>query len=638
MGKICINCNDKRASFNHSGEKYPRYCGGCKSPDMINVVHKYCICCNIKYASYNYPGLKNPLYCGQCKLESMVGVTSSHNKKINSILDHYDDTKIVGVKEKDTKHKSGFCIGCSERSASFNYPNESKRLYCKYCSLEGMVNVKNYKKMCIGCSERQAYFNFPNETKRSYCSPCKLDGMVYVKPQKNKKTLDADTITIKRDKKIVQGKTGQSSPEGKDDVEPKKLCIACLKMQPRYDYFGEEIPKYCKSCKLKGMINFTTKKCVTCKKKMPGFNYPREKEAVCCNDCKLDGMVSIRRQKGIVCPCVSCKKVTANYNFQNDTRRLYCKSCKLDGMVDIVHKKCLGCAKKIANFNHPGETEKLYCKSCKLDGMVNVQKNEMCNGCSTKLPSFNYLGHKKPKYCGPCALDGMVDVRNPKCGGCEKKRPNYNYPGEKGALYCNDCKLDGMVNVISEKCIKCLLKHPSFNYIGKKKALYCSPCALDGMVDVRSPKFTCKSCHLEWTKQTKTQDICSYCNPDSRKKTKENRVKVLLQKNNIIAVNDKVVRNGCCLKYRPDFVIDCKTYFLVVEVDENAHNSYDSDCEAVRMNNIAHSLGLPTKFIRYNPDKKGISKKYKETELLITINTFLNLNVLEDPEVVYLFY
>lgn len=111
-----------------------------------------------------------------------------------------------------------------------------------------------------------------------------------------------------------------------------------------------------------------------------------------------------------------------------------------------------------------------------------------------------------------------------------------------------------------------------------------------------------------------------------------------MEKNGIDATNDKVVRNGCCLKYRPDFVIDCNTYFLIVEVDENAHNAYEKDCETVRMNNIAHSLGLPTKFIRYNPDKKDFTKKHKEKELLVVINKFLNLNVLEDLEVVYLFY
>jgi len=42
------------------------------------------------------------------------------------------------------------------------------------------------------------------------------------------------------------------------------------------------------------------------------------------------------------------------------------------------------------------------------------------------------------------------------------------------------------------------------------------------------------------------------------------------------------------------------------------------------MNNISHSLGLPTKFLRYNPDLKGISKKIKEEMLMKRLGVLMN--------------
>ena len=66
---------------------------------------------------------------------------------------------------------------------------------------------------------------------------------------------------------------------------------------------------------------------------------------------------------------------------------------------------------------------------------------------------------------------------------------------------------------------------------------------------------------------------------------------------------DKLVDNGACFKYRPDFLIDCGSHFVVLEVDENQHKGRAYGCEEVRMVNIFQSLGLSTKFIRYNPDK-----------------------------------
>lgn len=149
----------------------------------------------------------------------------------------------------------------------------------------------------------------------------------------------------------------------------------------------------------------------------------------------------------------------------------------------------------------------------------------------------------------------------------------------------------------------------------------------------------CNGCKLFYVTK-KNNFLCSYCNTNKtkRKKTKEEDVKNLLIENNFNFIHDKKIINDCCFKYRPDFLFDCNTYFIVLEVDEDAHDSYDKECEIIRMNNISIGLGLPCKFIRYNPDNKNFKKKEKQEKLIEILNENLYKEMLDDIEVVYLFY
>ena len=51
-------------------------------------------------------------------------------------------------------------------------------------------------------------------------------------------------------------------------------------------------------------------------------------------------------------------------------------------------------------------------------------------------------------------------------------------------------------------------------------------------------------------------------------------------------------------------------------------------------------MGLPTKFIRYNPDKKEIKKNIKEKELLEKVHEWMKKDIkeLKTEEPMYLFY
>ena len=65
---------------------------------------------------------------------------------------------------------------------------------------------------------------------------------------------------------------------------------------------------------------------------------------------------------------------------------------------------------------------------------------------------------------------------------------------------------------------------------------------------------------------------------------------------------DEMVDGGICHKLRPDFLFDVGVRMVILEVDENSHHSYPSECELARMFDISQSLGMQTIFIRFNPD------------------------------------
>ncbi len=118
----------------------------------------------------------------------------------------------------------------------------------------------------------------------------------------------------------------------------------------------------------------------------------------------------------------------------------------------------------------------------------------------------------------------------------------------------------------------------------------------------------CSSCGLSYFIPI-TLTTCINCSEfikirAARQKYKEETIAGVFTKANIPCVHDRIPA-GSCNKYRPDFIIDCATHFVIVEVDENQHSNYECECEQRRMINIAQDVGggLPVRFIRYNPDK-----------------------------------
>ena len=110
-------------------------------------------------------------------------------------------------------------------------------------------------------------------------------------------------------------------------------------------------------------------------------------------------------------------------------------------------------------------------------------------------------------------------------------------------------------------------------------------------------------------------------------------------------IHDKPV-GGECGKYRPDFLYDATTHYVVVEVDEDQHDRYDHECERVRMVNILEALGMRCVFVRYNPDAFRIdgktfkvSEKKRHELLLKTIRECMKPSFdSQTADVVYLYY
>lgn len=240
---------------------------------------------------------------------------------------------------------------------------------------------------------------------------------------------------------------------------------------------------------------------------------------------------------------------------------------------------------------------------------IHNKRRTQCKECN----GGSICEHSKRKYqCKECHGSQM----------CNHNRRKHDCKECGGSQICNH---DKQKKFCKECCGSQICEHDKQKY----QCVICTP----------NSKYFCTSCRL-FIVTKKNNYLCSYCNPNTskNKKTKENRLKEFLIKNNITFIQDKMIKNDCCLKYRPDFLIDCNSYFIILECDENGHEQYDKECEVIRMNNIASGLGLPTKFIRYNPDKKGIRINKKEELLLETVNKYLNKDFLEDLEIVYLFY
>ncbi len=357
-------------------------------------------------------------------------------------------------------------------------------------------------------------------------------------------------------------------------------------------------------------------KCPVCNKRA-NFGFAKTDEQLYCSKDKMDGMIDVKSKRCIEDNCTK----QPHFNKQGEAKALYCSDHKKDKMIDVKHKRCIkdNCTKR-PNFNKAGETKALYCSDHKNNKMIDVKSKRCIENNCTKIPNFNEQGETKALYCSDHKKDGMIDVKSKRCieDNCTK-RPTFNKQGETKALYCSEHKKDKMIDVKSKRCIKdnCT-KRPTYNKAGETKVLYCSDHKKDDMVDVKHKQ--CVLCKMIQSKK-KYDWYCfgCYCYtfPDKaivrNHKTKENQIMADLSKVYPNIVRDSRISGGCS-KRRPDGLIQLDDYNIIIEIDENQHNSVGYSCENKRIMEIFQDLGnSPLTVIRFNPDKFA-----KEQSLFMT--------------------
>jgi hypothetical protein len=537
--------------------------------------------------------------------------------------------------------RRGFCGTCGKR-ACFNHIGVKFGIRCKAHIETGMIDVTKKKCISPNCDKNASHCK-PGETK----SHCK----------------------------------NHASPDMVIYRSPSIICNFknCEKTASQ-NFSGEKKVKFCKEHALPGMVNIKAKLCIVDGCKTQASYNEEGKTPLYCKEHSTPTMILLKRKK---CKTQGCNE-RAIYNNEGETSPLYCSAHSQDDMKNVANKKCLfpGCTLR-PSFNDKESTGASWCKEHSTKDMINVNA-QICiaSGCEISA-SFGTENENKKLYCSAHASPEMIDLVSNICvfSGC-RKNATQNIFGEKRAKYCKSHADGNMVNVKDKKCEICSI---TAQYgIPGTSSTRCYSHIEEGMLkspNKRCENFECKEkasygytkpvfCEQHASSDQKNLLLkkCVYCNSieicnkegycyeycitteyhNKAKKFKELRVYTLL-KNEVkkdLYLMDKII-NVVCNKKRPDFIYDCGTYFLVIEVDEHQHRAYG--CELNRMYLVAQALGMPVIFLRYNPDdfkdeigKKSAITQIKREEILIQwVNYLMNLEPKTQEEYlrsVYLFY
>lgn len=523
---------------------------------------------------------------------------------------------------------------------SFNFKGK-KAIKCATHKKIGMINVICRKCAYQGC-EKQPTFNTEGESAGKFCADHKTPIMVNVRDEKCSRR-GCTTIPQFNNAGETRGKfCSKHKKKGMINVKRKRCPRANCSKTPHYNFKGETRGKFCVTHKEEGMIIVTSKTCEDpdCPKQ-PGFNFEGETQGRFCFDHKLEGMINVKNK---LCEWPGCKK-RAHCNTEGETRGKFCSNHKESDMMNVMNKKCShpGC-KKRPSFNDEGKGPGKFCSDHKQSNMINTKQKCERLGCAI-IPTYNYKSETKGRFCFEHKEPTMVNATDKrKClysSGCAT-RAHYGIPGNQPSS-CAKHKSEGMCKNPSARCRAEDCKEQAL--YGTYSPVHCEEHHEKNEVNMCLRK--CKSCSsLEILNE---EGFCfEYCiNSDLYKRSKhhkEIRVQKFLQSEikEEPYLQDKIV-DSSCNKKRPDILYDCHTHFVAVEVDEHQHSSYNKTCELSRMKEICQAIGMPTIFIRYNPDHyKGpkFTKTKREKVLAEWVSFCMKPLNRGEPflQVVYLFY
>ena len=205
---------------------------------------------------------------------------------------------------------------------------------------------------------------------------------------------------------------------------------------------------------------------------------------------------------------------------------------------------------------------------------------------------------KSRKECGGGSIceHGKERSRCKECGGSQicyhgKQRSKCKECG--GSQICEHGK-------IRSQCKECggsqICEH------GKQKT-YCKDCEGSSL---------CKTIDCTTFANRKYKGYCLYCFINTfpnesvvrNYKTKEKEVVDRIRERfpEFDWKHDRRVENGKSLR-RPDLLLDLETHVIIVEIDENKHNTYECICENKRLMEILIDLNYKSMImLRFNPD------------------------------------
>lgn len=289
--------------------------------------------------------------------------------------------------------------------------------------------------------------------------------------------------------------------------------------------------------------------------------------------------------------CIDCKnngiKKTASYKSNNNLN--YCAPCskKYKDCIKLrTHSKCINCNITTASFGKIGCTKREYCSICvkQYEG-YDYKCIKKCIDCNTKNALYA-LKDSQPEYCKNCVEKQEGDYTNivyKMCQDCKTKNASHGLKDSKNRIYCSKCS-EKYPNMID-------LKHPTCNndwcnvlvHNDKYKG-YCFNCFRHEYPNHKLvSNYKCKE--LQVVDYIKEQEYPKYVDGV---KVGSKKIKWIL---------DKAIGSS---RRRPDIHKKFDTFYLMIDVDENQHTSYD--CENKRMMQLVQDAGMNIAIIRINPD------------------------------------
>lgn len=384
-------------------------------------------------------------------------------------------------------------------------------------------------------------------------------------------------------------------------------CIECKVKAANYGMPTDRVRNWCATCapKDRGAIYLNEPTlCVDGCGRRRSYGLPGEKVRWCAT-CSKRHEGAVRLWKTLKCEEPTCES-RARYGQPDDEtrKRRWCSEHKEKGAINLDHKKTCEDCTAYAYYGFDDDERKIrWCREHKAKGAVNLY-NKQCEepGCDTRC-TYGYEAEGRARWCAKHAPNDTKDVKTRRCetDGCDGWRL-YAFEGEP-AKYCHEHALTGMINVMNPKC-----ENDCGTFVPKKG------------------------------------DLCAQCDRTRKRhgvRVRETRVKNYLDDNGFQYTSwNKQADEKACGRYRPDLVFDCGTHVVLLEVDEDAHETYARECEAKRVMDLFGAYGgLPVAFLRFNPpDAFGDDEKAKHKRMADELTRLLETPSSYPLTITYLYY